>query len=105
MASIKNQQKFGNIAGNKNPVPQTGDEVVVHSDSSSINQAVEEGQHEGAKLPRCLNKEQSREVAPNPHMLASMKRLLEEQRNNMDRQLYCELKVRRDQAHHRQCCE
>lgn len=55
----------------------------VHSKSSTVNWAAEVGQRKGACLPKRFIEEPSRQVASNPHTFATMKRLFEEQRNDI----------------------
>lgn len=71
MARTRNQQEFDNAADNKNPMPQSGDEIVVHSKSLAINQVAKGGQHIEADLPQNLIEE----ITPNSHMFVALKRL------------------------------
>lgn len=42
LARTKNQQESNNTVGNNNPEQQTGNEVVAHSESSTVGRAGEE---------------------------------------------------------------
>lgn len=72
-----------------------------HSESSAVNWVTKEGKWEGTNLPWQLTEEQSREIALNPHMLAT--NCLKS--NETYSKLHCKSYLGLDQANCHQCHE